>query len=91
MQTLAVNGHAYNANLFNDIHEALMIFMMLLWLARVKCIKLRVKISYSWLHKYQWHAVQLCNRTNNSKYAVNDIHDSSKALHDVSCSQHSGR
>lgn len=33
-----------------------MIFMRLLWLDSVK-YKLRVKISYSWFHKYQWHAV----------------------------------
>ena len=69
-----------------------MIFMRLLWLDSVQC-KLRVQISYSWLHKYQWHAVQLCNRKI-SKYAVNDIHDSSKALLnrlEGSCSQHSAR
>jgi len=69
-----------------------MVFMSLLWSDSVKC-KLRVKISYSWLHRYQWHAVQLCNRKNISKYTVNDIHDSSKALRnslDRSCSQHSG-
>ena len=77
-----------------------MIFMRLLWSDSVIC-KLRVKISYSWLHKYQWHAVQLCNTKNNSTYAVNDstyavndIHDSSKALLnglDLSCSQPSAR
>ena len=82
----------HTIDLFNDIHEALMIFIKLLWSDSVKC-KLRVKISYSWLHKYQWHAVQLCNRKN-SKYAVNDIHDSSKALLNIldwSCSQPSAR
>ena len=46
----------------------LMVFVKFLWLASVKC-NFRTEVSYSWLHKYQWHAVPLCNGN------VNDIHD----------------
>jgi len=62
-----LNGHACNIviALFNDIHKAL-------WSDSVKymsSISFEPMIRYSWLHKYPWHVVPLCNRKN-SKYAL---------------------